>query len=109
MQILPKRVAIEIRRDLTDVCGLTCYVHEVPLYKVIHGDDNVQPVDVKKAGINLLQPDKPIDAADEFARLINAFGLHPKIEISVAEFAYGRAVDGIGQNFLAQFEPRKAA
>ncbi len=94
---IPKRVAAEIRRDITDTAGIVCYEHELPIYQAIHGEEAVKVLDAKAAEVNVIQPKEPIDTVAEFARLEQAFGFHPEINVTFAEYVYGRR----GVNFAS--------
>lgn len=86
----PKRVVAEIRRDVMDTAGVICYEHEIPLYGAIHGEDNVRVIDAKEAQVSVPAVSGPLDTATEFARLEQAFGFHPEINVTIAEYVYGR-------------------
>lgn len=101
---IPKRVAVEIRRDITDTTGTVCYEHEVEIYRAIHGEEAVEVLDAKARGVDIIQPKEPLDTVAEFARLEQAFGMHHDVSVSYAEYVYGRR----GERFHALGDTPKA-
>lgn len=98
---MPKstRVLVIVDRNMTDKTSKLIWSHEIPLLEELHG---CSVITVDPAKLDAMPMDhygigeefkcRSID--DEYHRLINVYGMHPKIEMSVVERVYGQLVEG---------------
>lgn len=114
------RIPVVIKVEMTTSTPRVIWAHEKPILEELHGEDNVQEIPVEKidegysekVAPNLLTYNKKQDRvlrpsetlgigfvfvgepASEYARLADAYGKHPDIDVSLVEKVYGRFQSG---------------
>jgi hypothetical protein len=89
MHMLAKHVTVLVDRDMAEKIPTTAFEHEVEILKDIHGEGKITLV--------TSAPDFPaieIDAEEEFARLMNAYGSNDQGQF-YAERVFGRTARGL--------------
>jgi len=61
--VLPRRVLVEVRRDMTETIAKLVYEHEIDVLREVHGDGNVVVADDPLKHNILIGPPDVIDAA----------------------------------------------
>ena len=129
---LSRRVMAHVKRGLTDETAVVVWQHEIPILEEIHGEGNVSEVTAeaakgldagykaKKGDLMKLPPSVSIglgevfdgEPAVEYERLVQLYGMHPKVEMPMVEKVYGRFKEGkfsaiIGKPELSQLGIRQ--
>lgn len=86
-----KRVHAIVSRSITEKVPVTVFEHEIPCLEAHHGEGSVTiakdyPKDL--AGYQAVGKVVEINPAEEWERLIAAYGRHPEANISVCEYVF---------------------
>jgi hypothetical protein len=89
--MLAKHVTALVRRDMAEVIACSVFEHEVEILKDVHGDGAISLASGE--GIPDYAPVE-IDAEEEFARLMQAYGQNDQGQF-YAERVFGRTARGL--------------
>lgn len=127
---LSRRMLVNVKRDQTAETPRVIWAHEFPILEAIHGEGNIKPVEAAtldehftaKVSPEMLVHNKRQDAIVppsesmglgfvfvgdpkvEYERLVNVYGRHPDIAVSMTEHVYGRFQDGKFERVLGRAE-----
>lgn len=122
------RIPVLIKVEMTTHTPRVIWAHEKPILEELHGEDNVQEVSLEKLDEGYTDKVSPAlllhnkkqdrtmppsqtlgigfvflgDAASEYSRLVDAYGKHPDIDMSIVEKVYGRYQSGQFERLLAK-------